>query len=82
MKKEDSNTSAERIVLLLILLASTQEGYSRTEIVERIPAYARNAKDASQNKMLDRDLSTLEKCGIHLIRENDWRTARYRVKFP
>ena len=42
---------------------------SRDEIFAKIAAYHRDAGTASQEKMLDRDLSTLERAGTHVERK-------------
>ncbi len=64
MKKECSNASTERILALLILLL--QGEFSRNDIFMNIAEYERGAEPSSQQKMLLRDLSTLERVGIHV----------------
>jgi hypothetical protein len=66
MKKEHSNKSTERILLLLVLLL--QGTHSREDIFARLPVYRRDAKTDAQRKMLDRDLATLEHVGIRIER--------------
>ena len=66
-RKEHSNASTERILTLLILLL--QGEYSRDDILLSIAGYKRGAIPASQQKMFERDLSTLERVGIYVERQ-------------
>lgn len=66
VKTEQSNASTERILALLILLLQGEQ--SREDIVDSIPAYRRGATAEAQQKMLDRDLSTLERAGLQVKR--------------
>jgi hypothetical protein len=67
MTTEPSNASTERILALLLLLL--QGEYSRDEIFAKIAEYQRGAEEESQQKMLARDLSTLERAGIQVERK-------------
>ena len=71
MKREQSNASTERILALLVLLL--QGEHNRDEILSSIPAYGRGAAPASQVKMFERDLSTLERAGLHVERDKIYR---------
>ncbi len=62
--KSRSNASTERILALLLLLLHGE--HSREDIFAKIAAYERRAEPASELKMLDRDLSTLERAGVHV----------------
>ncbi len=66
MKKECSNAATERILALLILLLHGE--HSRNDIFMSIETYERGATADSQHKMFDRDVSTLERVGIHVER--------------
>lgn len=72
MKREQASKSGERCLALLILLLQSEE-ISRAEIVQRLPYTGR--------KMLDRDLSTLERAGVQLLRSGRSTGAVYRVSF-
>ncbi len=71
MKREQSNKSTERILALLVLLLHGE--YNRDEIFMSIAEYSRGATLASQIKMFERDLSTLERAGLHVEREKIYR---------
>jgi hypothetical protein len=71
MKREQSNKSTERILALLVLLL--QGEYNRDEILMSIADYHRGATVASQIKMFERDLSTLERAGLHVERDKIYR---------
>ena len=73
MTAEPSNASTERILYLMLLLM--QGEYSREDILTRIAAYARDGSPEAQRRMLDRDISTLERVGIEVSR----RAGRYFV---
>ncbi len=67
MKAERSNASTERILALLVLLLDAEQ--TRAGIYTHIDAYTRaSASEQARRKMLDRDLSTLERAGINIVR--------------
>ena len=67
MKREQSNASTERILALLVLLL--QGEHNRDEIFMSIAEYSRGATDGAQRKVFERDLSTLERAGLHVERD-------------
>ncbi len=71
MKREQSNKSTERILALLVLLL--QGEHHQDEIFMSIPDYRRGATDGAQRKMFERDLSTLERAGLHVERDKIYR---------
>ena len=62
----------ERLISLVMLLVSTQRGYSKSEIFERVEPYRNASSPVAREKMFDRDKAVLRNVGIPLsLREHD-----------
>lgn len=78
-----SNHSAERVVLLLVLLTATPEPLSREEVFQQIALYQeRCASPNAQCRMFERDLNVIESCGIKVEHRLILGERCYRALFP
>lgn len=60
--------SVERVLKLLLYLMHAEEGATREEVYEHVPAYRQASSDSALRRMFERDIRQIEQVGFSVIR--------------